>query len=282
MGTYNFTPEQLVEAAKTAYAGTKQYYDYADKHVIPVLVSQLGLSQYEHALISVYYRLHLLMQTLTRLDSYHDFQVVRATARSMFELTLDVRTLKMNPQLAVRFFSFPKIERMRTALRVADFVSLHPGPEMAERYKYQLRLAADVQAIADCEAMLLADFGIQTCIATDGAKKFPKSWVHMPVRTQAAALGVEVEARYLADYSIASWFVHGGFAGMESISLDGFVVVYLRGQWLAVKSFHDATFVVAQELRLFDAQPELWTHIKYLEQLSFHLFSEYMKGLGWD
>lgn len=282
MSDFQFTSDHVAEAANAAYEGTKRYYEYANEHVIPILVSVMAPSQYEHSLLGVYYRLHLLMRSVAKLDSYDDFQVVRATARSMFELMLDIRTLKMTPSLAARFFSFPMIERMRTAIQVADFVALHARPEMRDRYKNQIQHAKDVTAIANCEAALLADFDIHTSIAIDRVRKFPKSWVKKSVRNQAAAIGVETEASYLADYSIASWFVHGGFAGMESISRDGFVAVYLRGHRLAVKSYHEATFVVSQELKLFDAQSHLWTHMKYLENLSTQRFYDYMKGQDLD
>jgi len=74
------------------------------------------------------------MRSLVRLDHFDDFQAARSLARSMFELLLDMRSLQRDPALSKRYSSFPKIERMRTAIRIADFVAAHSSTGRNTKY----------------------------------------------------------------------------------------------------------------------------------------------------
>ena len=51
---------------------------------------------------------------------------------------------------------------------------------------------------------------------------------------------------------------------------------YLRGQRLAVESYHEATFIVAKELKLFEGKETLSTQLNQLEQVSNNIFNQYM------
>jgi hypothetical protein len=260
--------ETIRDYARAAYEGSKQYYEYLEAHAIPVLKSVLNRSPYEEAMTLLYYRSHLLMRGLTRLDHVEDFQSVRSIARSLFELVLDMKLLQHDPTLLTKFSSYPTVERIRTAIRVADFVAAHPSADRAKRYRYQISLAGDAAEIKKCEDILQEVYGITTTISTDRARRFPKTWSQMDVRTQGARLGIDEEEKYIAVYAIDSWFIHGGLTGVAGISQDGLANVYGRGHLLAQKSYHGATFVIAKELKLFDAQADLWSKLNELESLS--------------
>jgi hypothetical protein len=262
--------------AKATYEGTKQYHQFITDYVIPVIESVLIRTEYEEALTAVYYQSHLLLRSLAKLDRSHDFQAVRSIARSMYELLLDMKTLEHDPTLSKRFFAFPTIERTKTAIRVADFVAKNATPARQKKYKHEIRLAGDGARIKECEDLLLNVYGIKTDIGTERTKRFPKSWTTSDVRAKAAKLGIDVELTYLAGYSIASWFVHGGFAGISGISHEGLTNVYGLGHHLAQGSCHSSTFIIAKALKLFDAQPDLWANLKALESYSSELFHTFM------
>jgi len=246
--------ETIKGYARAAYQGTLHYYEFVQAHVIPVLQSRLNRSEYEESLVGAYYRSHLLMRSLVKLDDFDDFQAVRSIARSLFELLLDMKLLQLDPTLIARFSSYSTIERMRSAIRVADFVAKHPSPDRAKRYRHQINLAGDTAEIKKCEATLLKVYGITTAIGTERAAKFPKTWSKMDVRTQAAKISVEDEEKYIAVYPIDSWFVHGGLVGIAGISQDGLVNAYGRGQLLAQKSCHESTFIIGKTFKLvFDS-----------------------------
>ena len=126
--------ETIRKYALAAYQGTKHCYQYLQDHVISVLQSLLTRTEYEESLVGTYYRSHLLMRSLVRLDHFDDFQAARSLARSMFELLLDMRSLQRDPALSKRYSSFPKIERMRTAIRIADFVAAHSSTGRNTKY----------------------------------------------------------------------------------------------------------------------------------------------------
>jgi hypothetical protein len=73
------------------------------------------------------------MRSLTKLDEAPDFQVVRSVARSMFELLLDMKILRSNRSLSARFTHHPRIDRMRTAIRVREFVAKNPTPDRKKK-----------------------------------------------------------------------------------------------------------------------------------------------------
>jgi hypothetical protein len=278
MSTQKYSSDEFKAASHAAYQGTKRYYEYVQDHVIPVIQNSMSKSEYENSMVGLYYRLHLLARSLVKLDSADTFQAVRSIARSMFELLLDIKTLAINQSLSRMFAAYPMIERTRTAIRVADFVAANPSPERNKKYKHQITLASDPAHIAKCEDILLNVFGITTNIGVDRTRKFPKSWSKRDVRTQASMLGIAEEESYIADYSIDSWFVHGGFAGIENISEDGLVNVYCRGQLLAQKTYHESTFLISQKMHLFDALSSLWADMKQLQTFSNEQFNNIIKN----
>jgi len=268
--------ETIRKYALAAYQGTQRSYQYLQDHVIPVLQSMLSRTEYEESLVGAYYRSHLLMRSLVKLDHPDDFQAVRSLARSMFELLLDMKSLQRDPALSKRYSSFPMIERMRTAIQVADFVAAHLSTALNTKYKHQIALAGDTNTLQECEDTLRDVFGITTNISADRARRFPKSWSRSDIKTQATRSGLEDEENYVAEYPVGSWFVHGGFVGMQGITFDGFVNAYGRGHLLAQKSCHGSTFIIGKELKLFDAQIDLWTNLKELQSLPGKLFNRFM------
>jgi hypothetical protein len=264
--------ERFREYARAAYRGTEALYQFIQDRILPLLQHAIGRSEYEEALVGLYYRSHLLLRSLVKLDGFDDVQAVRSIARTLFELLLDMKTLQREPILAKRFAAFATVERMRTAIRVADFASRHPMAHRRNRFKHQIALATDPARIKQCEDMLLNVYGIRTDILSDRDRKFPKSWSKMDVRAQASKVGDREEETYLSKYCINSWFIHGGFAGLEGISEEGLINAYGLGHLLSQESCHDSTRIIGKELRLFDAQTNLSSDLESIKRVPFEAF----------
>lgn len=240
--------------------------------VVSVLETILARTDHEESLIAVFYRLHLMMRTLAKLSHPEDFQTVRSTARSLYELFLDLQLLASDNSLAEKYWGFVDVERMRSALLIADFVAKNPTPELTRVHRAAISLATNVDKVAECEGLLKRAWGITTDIGLDRTKKFPRSWSQKSVRGSAEGLGVGFIEEYITEYPISSWFTHGGFAGIGGMSRQHLINSFGRGHHLAQDSYRKATLVLANYFRLFDAVPDLGKCVQDLEGIQGEMF----------
>jgi hypothetical protein len=114
------------------YDAVCECVDFVQKQIIPVLNGQLNLSQKEEAILGIFYRMHALTSSLSRLDNKLDFNAVATISRTVFELLLDIKILtlpSLTPTELDKFQSFAKIERFRKASKLLEFQAQNPGLE---------------------------------------------------------------------------------------------------------------------------------------------------------
>jgi hypothetical protein len=265
MDSESYGIEATEAYAETAHQLTVKYHDAVQNKVVPVVESILERTDYEESLIALFYRSHLLMRTLAKLNQSEDFQTVRSTARSLYELLLDLTHLASDSSLAERYWAFVDVERMRSAILITDFVAKNPNPERTRSYRAPISLATNAHRIAECEVFLKRTWDISTNIDVERTKKFPKSWSHKSVRNLAESLGGGFIEAYFAEYPVSSWFTHGGFAGISGMSRSHIINSFGRGHFLAQDSYLKTIFVLADKFRLFDAVPDLGKCLRDLE-----------------
>jgi hypothetical protein len=259
-----------------ASEGTKRYYQYVHINVEPVLQGLDASTTYISVLIDLYMRIHLFMRSLTKLDEAPDFQVVRSIARSMFEVLLDIKALQANPSLSERLSHHPRIERMRTAIKVRDFVAKNRTPEREEKYKLQIALANNTDEIHECQRILRDIFGKTTDISVDGARHLPLTWSQTNVREHARVSSIDDELDYLAGYSKDSWFVHGGLAGIANVPELALVNACCKGHLKSQATYHAGNCIISTELGLSDRIPGLSENLDRHRDMPQLLFSDPM------
>lgn len=123
----DFTPEELLGAY---HDGLRQTVEFVQAQVIPVLNGQLQLKPVEEAVIGLFFLVHSLASSGTRLNNKIDFVAMAVNARTMFELVLDMKILSAPdlPQVSLdQFGAFARVDRFKKAKRLVELQKSNPG-----------------------------------------------------------------------------------------------------------------------------------------------------------
>lgn len=221
---HDFTQHELVSSF---YDGLRVCVDYVQMQIIPILYGQINLSQKDEAILGIFYRMHALGSSLTRLDNKLDYSAVASIARTMFELLLDIKILA-SPSLTSneleKFRAFAGVERFRKASDFIKFQAKHPGIEKDSNFDDGIRKQF-VEAPGErdaIESQVVSLWGKNK----KGEPKWPDHWLGSSVRDRAKLFGPLYEQEYLELYSLLSWYVHSGNAGYTGLSESSLEWVY--------------------------------------------------------
>ena len=132
--------------------GTDAIQRFAEKHVIPILQGLVSRSDYEEALISVYYRMYTWLLSLVKLRNPIHIQAASAAARSTFELLLDLKALYNDPKLEAKYHAFTFVERFHAARTLINYIDSTSGATGS--YKMERDFISDASNIAKFNSLL--------------------------------------------------------------------------------------------------------------------------------
>jgi Family of unknown function (DUF5677) len=241
-----FTQHELVSAY---YDGIRNCIDFVQTQIIPVLNGQINLNQKEGAILGIFYRIHALGSSLTRLNNKIDFCAVAPIARTIFELLLDLKLLvrqEFTQEDIEKFRAFPEIERFRRPDKLLEFQTKNPGIEEKSCFpgEFQKKLVESPGKRDEIESKIVSLWGK----TKNGKINWPDHWTGLSVRSRAELFGSIYEQKYLEIYSILSWYVHSGnasYAGLSQqslewiygVSMDISRLMYIEGLLLCSYSF---------------------------------------------
>jgi hypothetical protein len=219
--TSDFTQHELVSAY---YDGMRKCIDFVQTQIIPVLNGQINLNQREEAVLGIFYRIHALGSSLTRLNNTIDFCAVATIARTLFELLLDLKLLtrQMSTQEDIeKFRAFSEVDRFRRADKVLEFQTKNPGIEEKSYFpgEFRMKFVEFPGKRDEIESKTVSLWGK----SKNGKINWPDHWTGISVRGRAELFGSIYEQKYLEIYSILSWYVHAGnasYAGLSQPSLE--------------------------------------------------------------
>lgn len=217
-----FTQHELISSY---YDGVRECADFVQTKLLSVLNGQLNLSHKEEAILGIFYRMHALTSSLTRLNNKLDFNAVATIARTIFELLLDIKILtspSLSPNELERFRAFAEIERFQKANKLLKLQAQNPGLEKNSYFQGGCR-EQFVEARgkrASVESKVISLWGKNK----NGDPKWPDHWTGSSIRDRAKLFGPVYEQEYLEIYSLLSWYVHSGnasYAGFSKSTLEG-------------------------------------------------------------
>lgn len=130
------SPDEIRLHAESSHKATVIISKFVDDEIVPILQSVVTTTAAEEAMIGLYYRLVLLARSMTMLDDPQHFQTVRSTARTAFELFLDVDQLAKDSLLADKFFAYTTVAKYDSARKLIDALDKHPNID-PHRYRHQ-------------------------------------------------------------------------------------------------------------------------------------------------
>jgi len=240
------------ECAIACHRQTCAFHSFVHCHVVPIIVTQQRRTDYEDALAGSYYRMALVVGSLTKLDSISDFQTVQAGARTVFELLLDLKMLAKDPALAGPFFAFAEVQPFSKAAQLTKFLDENPTVDRTP-YAHATRLASDPAERMKYEAKCIKYWGKPR----KGTPKPNAHWSNKGLCKRAKDAGPEYEEIYRGDVFTQNYCVHAGAAGVAGFGREAIESLYTIGHHLACQLLREATEIIAAQFHLFDAVPDL-------------------------
>jgi hypothetical protein len=179
------------EQVNALFAGTQALFGAATP--IRKVVVSLGKhrTDWEDALAGTYFRMHLCVESLTRLNNKRDFQIALQVLRTVYELFIDLVELKRNPTLVPQFFAYTFVARFNAAKRLVNEINSQglTDPELA---KDECTFVGDPKNVAKYYAERTKYWG-QT---KSGQPQTPKTWRNMELPDRAKSIGNHEILRY--------------------------------------------------------------------------------------
>ncbi len=251
-----------------------------DEKIIPVFDSQLDLhkrkitllSDYEIALIELFYRLHCLFSSQTRLTNGRDFNAVAINCRSIFELMLDIQLLANNliENGIEKYHSFTKIDRYLQARKLKKFEKQYPEFDGKGIFPKQNR----DKFLDEKEAIIEKD--LQDLWGKNSIKEAESlsHWSGINIYSRTQKIGKNSEHLYRELYTFLSSFTHAGNTATSGLSEDGLTGVYGISQNFS-REFYKESFTTIARIFYLDKAIENFSYIQnFIENAPMEIIKE--------
>lgn len=273
-------PVSFKKRIEASYEGTRAAESLAKEVMIPQLKALIKPSRKEEALKGLYFRMYAWVRSLVSLNDTVHFQAAASAARSIFELLLDVKLLiDDKPKDAIdKFEAFTQVERFRVAKKYVDFKNNNPGLKYTKELSRE-KLVSKPGKESQINKLIELNWGKNK----KGQPKKVEHWTSWKIDKRAKEAGKDYELLYHESFPLLSWYMHSSLAGFGGVTKEGLEVVFGKSHMLTVPLFLDATLLVARELKLLQAIPQLIDWVKEAELVVGQVIIEeqikYLKNL---
>ena len=270
------TPRMVADAPNE---GIRAIYTFQKVSLRPLLQGLLNPSPREQAFVGFHYRIAAYLTSLFKLDGPIHFQTIAASARSLFELGLDMALFNKDSthESLDRLHAFSRVERYRVARKLVDFYSSKPLPANLDLSK-QRSLCADPKEKLEMEALVLKYWGCNK----KGDLLWPKHWSRFQeARGRARHVGGTWEEWYVQNYYMLSWHIHPGITGIVNLPQEAFDYFAMEAFQLSTDVVVESYNIIGRELHLDRAMSEWGDSLAFLGRvIGFALVDKRLQSLG--
>jgi hypothetical protein len=265
----DFTTHELISSY---HDGIQEAVNFIEERVVPTLQGQINLSKQEEAIIGVFYRIHLLANSLLRLNKKGDFNAVAVISRTVFELLLDIKFLS-SPNIQQsqidQFHAFPEVDRYRKAKRIVELQINYP--ELINNSLLDsVRRKSFVEYTGRSESIeqkVKSLWGM----TKKGKVNWPDNWRGLSIKERAEEFGPLCEQEYLEVYSFLSSYTHGGSAAYSNLSEETLESVYGVSLEYARKMYIESLIMCSQKLKLTKGIESFSQILDFLKEAPQHI-----------
>lgn len=261
------------EQVNAIFAGTQALLQAA----VPIRNVIMAIGEHrtglEDALAGTYFRMCLIMESLTRLNKRQDFQVALHCARCLYELYLDVVDLVNDPSLVASFQAFTFVARFAAAEKlVAELTSQGIVDPTINRHERQF--IADPIRRAKFDSERRAHWPHPS-----GAPITPLNWRNQKLPIRASNIGPNELLRYRRLYAYLCWYSHSGMVGIAGISPEGLESGMGIAHAHSQDFFFESTNLIAATFDIYKANPTLKVPIDQYRQTTAKAIVSYVRRL---
>ncbi|MDD2902688.1 MAG: DUF5677 domain-containing protein [Syntrophales bacterium] len=285
IGRSNNIQETAHMLADSAFEGVRAAHTFQKFYLEPLLQGLINQNPREQALMGLHYRIVTYLMSLRKLNGPIHFQAIAASARSLFELGLDIALFShdtTNDSLD-RLHAFTRVERYRVAKKTVDFFSNYSLPKNWV-ISPQQSVCADPQEEAQVKALSLRYW------QREPPKNWPKHWSRFQdIRSRAHHVdrlhNVQFpnwwQKRYILTYYMLSWHVHSGLTGVTNLRQETFEGFAFEAFQLSTDVVLESYKILGRELRLSTAMPEWDDRLSFLGRvIGLALVDKCLQALG--
>lgn len=281
----NNTQETAHMLADSAFEGIRAAHTFQKFYLEPLLQGLLNQNPREQALMGLHYRMVTYLTSLRKLNGPIHFQSIAASARSLFELGLDIALFSQdstNDSLD-RLQAFTVVERYRVAKKIVDFFSNHCLPKNCNIENQQ-------SVCADPQEELIVQARRSKYWPPKRPKDWPNHWSHFQ-DTRGRAKHVDQrhnvlfpnwwEERYVLTYYMLSWPVHSGLTCVTGLCQETFDGLAFEAFQLSMDVVLESYKILGRELHLSTAMPEWNDRLTFLGRvIGLALVDKCLQALG--
>jgi hypothetical protein len=265
--------------ADVSFEGIRAIYTFQKLSLSPLLKGLLNPSPREQAVVGLHYRIASYLASLFRLNGPVHFQAIAASARSLFELGLDMALFHKDTsdESLNRLHAFTRVERYRVATKLVDFYTNKPLPDNLD-LTIQRSLCGDPKEKMEVEA-LIQKYWSST---RKGGPLWPKHWSRFQeTRGRACFVGGTWEGWYVQNYYMLSWHIHSGITGILDLPQDAFDYFVMEAFQLSTDAVVESYKIIGRELHLERAIPKWPETIAFLDRvIGLALVDKRLQSLG--
>jgi len=115
--------------------------------------SIIAPAEREKCFILIYWRTAAHVMSLSKLNGHQHFQAITMIARSLFELSVDLRLIDKTPDGVEKMIALVDVEKFRAARKIVKFKQKHPISQVDDSL-YQSYIASEETRINASKAKL--------------------------------------------------------------------------------------------------------------------------------
>jgi hypothetical protein len=218
----------------------------------------------------LYYRTSANAATLGLLKEAQHFQAISNVARTMFELSVDVRLLDAVPDAVEKMLSFSDVERLRAARNILKFKNANPSVKIDDAKVYENFVQGNETAIDAKRQNLWPNL------------KRVDHWSGMNLRERVEKLKAPFDLIYEVEYPRLSWATHAGLVGVTNLDADAFIAICGNALGIAANAYEEVLHAVIKEFKIDKGVEQIHDKLRLAKMLSFTANSHQAQMLQYE
>jgi len=238
------TPNPTSDTAQRLFAGLTSMMQFDELEVRGIIRGLIAPSEREKCFILIYWRTAANVMSLSKLNSRQHFQAITMIARSLFEMSVDLKLIDKIPNAVEKMIAFIDVEKLRCARKIVKFKHNHPS-SIVDDTIYQSFITSEEVRIEATKAKLWPGAG-----KVDG-------FANMNLARRSILAGLAYEEVYEVEQPRMSWQVHSGLTGVANLKAETFTHMAGVAIGSCIKSYETILTAMIDEFQISKADEKI-------------------------
>jgi hypothetical protein len=200
------------DAVRRTFASVTSMMQFDELEIRGVMRSIIAPTERDNCFILTYWRTAAHVMSLSKLNGFQHFQAITMIARSLFELSVDLKLIDKIPHGVEKMIAFVDVEKLRAAQKIVKFKQKHPKSNIDDSL-YRSYIASEQIRIEGTKAKLWP-----------GASRID-GFANMNLANRSILAGPDYEEIYEVAQPRMSWQVHSGLTGIANLKAETFTYI---------------------------------------------------------